>query len=257
MSPGLIECLGFKRGQGFVVYVPFLEDDKNCLRAKPCTHEPTEDAGGLFLVLGFQKALAAKVIAGQLFFTHIFVGQSHRFFDDFWVDAFDLEVGNHAPAAELFVIAAKGRVGGGVFRVVQVSAILQSNDNQLHQRLADFGVGLDTVTQQAFQFRNRAHATSQRAYGVFVEFVFGEEFSGTAKCHSYTIARTRTAGNRPELLGRDGLAAAPACAGYAPWADASRAGRGRRGKPRLYFRVRVSPDTTAFHRTQVPAYMDR
>ena len=52
----------------------------------------------------------------------------------------------------------------------------------------------DSVAQQSFQFRHGAHAATERADGVFIKLGFGEEFSGTAKRHAYTIARDRAEG---------------------------------------------------------------
>ena len=150
-----------------------------------------EDASGLLLipVLRLLHAFAAKIIASEIFFFHLVIDRRNRLLDDVAVHSLRLQVVDDAHAAEFLVVAAIGRKCRRVLGVVQIALVLQANDNQFHQRLANFRIGFYAVAKQALQVRDRTHAARQRAYGVVVKLRFGEEFSGTAKRHFYTIDR--------------------------------------------------------------------
>jgi hypothetical protein len=82
--------------------------------AKPARVKLAEDAGCLLLIFIFRlgQALAAKIVAGKTLFFHVVINGRDRFLDDISVDALGLEVIDHAPAPEFFVVAAIRRKGG-------------------------------------------------------------------------------------------------------------------------------------------------
>src|SRR5690349_258247 len=122
---GLLRNLAFERAQGLIVYIPFLENGEDGLRAESGAQKMTENTRRLFLIGGLLQALAVEIITSLLLVVNLVVGVADRFFKNFAMYALGFQVSDHAAASEFLVVAAKGGIGGSVVRVVQVSMIFQ------------------------------------------------------------------------------------------------------------------------------------
>src|SRR5713226_1578307 len=184
VDKALLHRFTLQSSERLLIHVPFLQDRKDRLRPESSAHELPEDASGLLLIRGLFQALAAQVLARLLLFVHLVIDRGHGLLNHLAMDSLDLQVGDHAPAAKFLVVAAKGRIRGSVLGVVEVALILETADDEFHKSLAIFGIGLHAPPQKALEFGHRAHAASQGAHGILVEFVLGAGLFGTGKGHS-------------------------------------------------------------------------
>jgi hypothetical protein len=190
---GLFLRLAFERRQRLVVHVPLLEDLENGFRRKTRADQLAEDAGGLFLVFGFLQSLAAQEVARLFLVIDFVVHLGDSFLDDCAVDATGFQLCHYTPASEFFVVAAQAGVDGRIVRVVEVSLVFETADDELDERLSEFGFGFDFVAQQAFQFCDRAHAPAQSSDRVLVEFFFREDLFGAGERHAESTLAQATA----------------------------------------------------------------
>src|SRR4029077_4228362 len=96
-----------QRGQGLVIHIPLFQDGKDRLGSETDTHQLAESACRVFLALRLLQTLAVQVVAGLPLFIYLVVNRLHRFIDHFAVDSLSLQVSDHAPASELFVVATE------------------------------------------------------------------------------------------------------------------------------------------------------
>ena len=106
----------------------FFRMAKIVLEANPARINWRKTRAASFLALWFLQPLAVQVVAGLLLFVDFVVDRIYRLVDDFAVHSLGFQVGDHAPAAKLLIVAAEGRKRGGVFGVVQVTLVFQDGE---------------------------------------------------------------------------------------------------------------------------------
>src|SRR5580700_3989782 len=183
-----LRAFALQLGQGFLIHVPFLQNGEDSPGPEPSPSQLPENARRLFLIFRFHQPLLPEILTRLPLFAHPFKSRVHSLVDHVAVHPLRLQIGDDAQPAKLLVVPPQRGKIRGVLRIVQISAIFQSSDDQLHQRLPVLRVSLHAHPQQTFQFRHRSHAPRQRPYGIFVQLILGIEPSlGTWERHPLTI----------------------------------------------------------------------
>src|SRR5213080_171044 len=105
--PKLIPSFLLQRAQHLLINIPLLQNGKNCLRPKPCARELPENARGLLLVFWLLQSLTAQILPRLLLFIYFFIGCTDGLLDHLTVYSLDLQISDHPPGPEFFVVATE------------------------------------------------------------------------------------------------------------------------------------------------------
>src|SRR5207253_8320546 len=93
--------------QHFLINITLLQDRKNRLGPKPRARQLEKNARRLLLIFWFLQSLAAQILPRLLLFIYFFVGRADRFLDHLTMHSLDLQISDHPPAPEFFVVATE------------------------------------------------------------------------------------------------------------------------------------------------------
>src|ERR1700722_11401423 len=100
----------FERAERLLIDIPFLKNREDGGGGKSGPGELAKNPRRLLLVPGLHQTLALEIGSRLFCVTHFVLPRIHRFLDNVAVDSFRLEIHNHAPAAQFFIVAAEGTI---------------------------------------------------------------------------------------------------------------------------------------------------